>query len=119
MHNKNMSCCWERAGCTYLFAVSNGTLLLIPVCFDVVKVDLRFKNVSNSARYVFNLLVRWHQHLWCKMWGVLEDRVSVGWNVVKSYSCGAMAHPVHFSRHFSCLATIHSVTDRHMIVSCQ
>ena len=36
--NKNSGCGWERACCTYLFTVSNGSLLLLPVCFDTVKV---------------------------------------------------------------------------------
>jgi len=38
--NKNSSCCRETANHTYLFAVLNGNLLLMLVCFDAVKVNI-------------------------------------------------------------------------------
>ena len=42
------------------------------VCFDAVKLDVRFKTkVSNKALSmfcVFNLYARWYQSLWCKRW---------------------------------------------------
>jgi len=46
--NKNPSCCWEIADRTYLFTVSYGSLLLMPVCFDAGKVDVGYglKNVN-------------------------------------------------------------------------